>query len=122
MESKDWLARDFLCRCLGMGASEDSALKSSLAFVAKHPFRLRHLLSSLVEFWDFKAYLAYLRRQGEKVADAKNRELVDQIVWQAGRNLCEESADDWPEIVGLFAQKLAHLRYYEEFLDEHSPF
>jgi hypothetical protein len=74
------------------------------------------LFGALSEYWECRAYLAYLRRRADRVQNQGNRVLVEKILGAAGRDLIREAPSDWPELTGLGAQKLAHLSYHEEIM------
>ena len=119
----NWPAQERLCRSLGISYSrantESSAFhlrKAVFSYLIKKPLRLYRLLLLINEYWNCKLYLHVLKTDGDKVRTAQNKEIVDQILDQAGQNLVRESPDDWSEIVGLHSQKLAHLKYYEELI------
>jgi len=118
----DWPAQERLCRDLGV--SHQQIKRNSTAFqlrkvifsyLAKRPFGLFRLLSALDDYWDCKIQLRILTHEAEKYESERNHAMIEQIVRQAGQNLIRESPADWPELIGLFCQKLAHLRYYDEF-------
>lgn len=125
LTQRDWPAQERLCRDLGVshsrigGNGEAFRLKKVLlAYLAKKPLGIFRLLSILDDYWDCRIQLHILVDEAKKFDSERNRAMIEEIIWQAGQNLIRESPGDWPELVGLFCQKLAHLRYYDEFADK----
>ena len=119
---KEWPAQERLCRDLGVSHSRIKGngadfhlLKIVLSFLTRKPLSWYRLFSALGEYWDCKILIRYLEKEAAMVRTAKNKDLVESILRAAGKNLVVESREDWPELIGLFGQKLAHLRYYDEF-------
>ena len=122
IQDDDWPAQERLCRDLGIAHSRIKGngtafqlRKAIFSYLAKKPLSLLHMLSVLDDYWDCKIQLHYLAKEAEMYDNERNRSLIEHILWQAGQNLIRESPLDWPELIGLFCQKLAHLRYYDEF-------
>ena len=121
---KNWPAQERLCRSLGVSYSRIKGngtvftlKKAIMTYLAKKPLGWHLLFSVLDEYWECIIQLRILEKEAVKVNNDRNRYMIEQILRQAGQNLIHESPADWPELVGLYCQKLVHLRYYEEFAD-----
>ncbi len=88
----------------------------ALRYFSRFPWRFFFLASELFEYMDFKSNINYLYYQAEKVVNEANEELARTIIKNACLSLERENRREWPEISGLAAQKLAHLRYHEDML------
>jgi hypothetical protein len=121
----DWPAQELLCRRLGIsysrtkGNGTDFALCKALLSCLRHkPWHCCRILSVLNVYFDCKLYIHALRKEAGKVRNSRNQEIVNHILRQAGASLIREPQDHWPELIGLFTQKLVHVGYYEEICED----
>ena len=85
-----------------------------MSYLKREPWRFYRVLLVIIEYLDLKTYIRYIHSQAERVRNEKNDELADAIIDRACMSMIEEARRDWPELSGLAAQKLAHLKYHEE--------
>ena len=121
-QDTDWPAQERLCRDLGVAHSSIEGNgrafqlgRVALSFLAMKPWGLFRLFYVLDDYWDFKLQLRILEKEAQRYDSSRNRGMIDHIILQAGQNLIREPSKHWPELIGLYCQKLAHLRYYDEF-------
>ena len=124
-QHEDWPAQQLFCRRLGITLCLEwergeafTLIKAARRYLIRQPWYWYRLIPALREYGDCKYHLAYLRREAGKVRTVRNRVLVEHILQQAAMNLVRESPENWPELGGLFSQKLAHLGYYDELSAE----
>jgi len=124
----DWPARELLCRDLGVphsrikGRTTAFQLKKVvLSYLARRPFGLLRLLSVLDDYWDCKVQINYITKEALSYDNDRNRGMIEHIMEQACQSLLREPPAHWPELMGLYCQKLAHLRYYDEFAGKEPP-
>ena len=72
------------------------------------------MLQAIEEYYACLCYIRYLNQSAERVADAGNEDFVLRILEQGRVSLAHSQKEEWPELAGLWNQKLLHLRYYEE--------
>jgi len=120
-QHKDWAAHELLCRRIGIPYSRTrekgmaSTLRAALlSHVIRKPQYLIRLLSFLNVYWDCKLQSHILQKEAGKIRNKHNRMIVEHILRQAGHCMVSEPQGAWPEIIGLFSQKLAHVGYYDD--------
>ncbi len=121
-----WPAQWRFCLALGyrpgFGGTPSEAFSFKKAvggFLAEQPvYRWNKLFQALEEYYACLFHIRYLMQSAEKVAHEDNEAFIRQILEQSRVSLAKSAKEDWPELTGLWNQKLLHLRYYEDLFGQ----
>lgn len=120
--SPGWPAQWRFCLALGLRPNFDgppseafSFKKAIRSYLSARPiYQWGKVLQAIEEYYACLCYIRYLNQSAERVADAGNEDFVLRILEQGRVSLAHSQKEEWPELAGLWNQKLLHLRYYEE--------
>ncbi|MCL2121635.1 MAG: hypothetical protein FWH28_05230 [Clostridiales bacterium] len=88
----------------------------TLAFLCRKPWLIFRLFSAVGEYYQCQFHILLLHKEADKVRTEQNSNLLDRIIHNAGECLVCSSCADWPELIGLSAQKIVHLAYHDDLI------
>ena len=124
-----WPAQWRFCLLLGCrpgfgqgegGATEAFSFQKVIrSYASSRPFyQWGRILQAFEEYYACLCYIRFLEESARKVVNEENEALARRIVEQGRKAFARSEKRDWPELAGLWSQKLLHLRYYNELFRE----
>ncbi|MCL2166384.1 MAG: hypothetical protein FWH49_03750 [Clostridiales bacterium] len=87
-----------------------------LTFLRRKPWLVLRFFSAVSEYYQCQLNILLLYKEADKVRTEENSSLLDRIIQNACDCLVRSAYEDWPELIGLSAQKIVHLAYHDDLI------